>query len=502
MNCRGDMFALRGLLWAAALTSVCSTQSSAAGIGGGGGGGGPSNLAATAAFVAAGLQSQMGGGNNSFPHYFAPPPPPGPSSWESPDEGGPGEQQSAGNNGGSSGGSSGGSNGGSNGGQNQNQNQNNQLTDSVAALWRAIGIPEWLINQQLYPLSCGVAQCSPPGTQQGHLGMYVSGDASNPADSGVAGSGSVVRGSGYRISDSAGALAPGTTGPSFRDTSGNGGIWGSYDASRFFGLGGNQSLVLRGFFDYQSDSTNLGAAPAAAPLVVGNAGSLHGDTYTFGGVADYRSGLSYLRGTAQYSFGHTSESSSLNGGSGSFGTSGYGIDARLGQVFVLFGSNGAPPSGAMPTKAPPRAAVSSNMVGLDLSAHVGYVENRNDAFTDTADFTFGTGRTEFGDVGGRAELFDQLPRYGLMWKAYIAGTVDQHFSYSSSMNIPIQAAVPSGDLVTAQAAKTFGGAELGLSARGPGGWTIGVQGFYQASADTTFAGGSAYLRIPFYSARY
>ena len=107
------------------------------------------------------------------------------------------------------------------------------------------------------------------------------------------------------------------------------------------------------------------------------------------------------------------------------------------------------------------------MVGLDLSAHVGYFENQFDGFTDTSGFIFGTARAQFGDVGGRAELFDLVPSYGLLWKAYIAGTVDQRFDYSSNMNIPVQAALPSGDLLTAQAAKTFGGTELGITASGP-----------------------------------
>ncbi len=331
-----------------------------------------------------------------------------------------------------------------------------------------------------------------------HLGMYVPGDASSPPDWGSAGGGSVTRSSGYRISDSAGVLAPGTVGPSLRDVAGNGGIYGSYDASSFFGFAGGQSLVLRGFYDYQQDSIRFGAAPAAAPLVVGNAGSLQGDTNKFGGIIDYNSGSSYIRGIADYYFGHSSETNDLNGSSGSFGTSGYGVDARIGQVFMLFASYGALPSRALPTKAPPRPAGGS-IVGLDLSAHVGYFESQFDGFSDTSGFIFGTARAQFGDVGGRAELFDLVPSYGLAWKAYVAGTVDQRFDYSSNMNIPVQAALPSGDLLTAQAAKTFGGAELGIEASGLGGWKVGLKGFYQASADTSIAGGAAYLKIPFYS---
>lgn len=32
--------------------------------------------------------------------------------------------------------------------------------------------------------------------------------------------------------------------------------------------------------------------------------------------------------------------------------------------------------------------------------------------------------------------------------------------------------------------------------RGPNEWTVGVKGFYEASADTTIVGGSAHIKIP------
>jgi hypothetical protein len=52
-------------------------------------------------------------------------------------------------------------------------------------------------------------------------------------------------------------------------------------------------------------------------------------------------------------------------------------------------------------------------------------------------------------------------------------------------------------VVTTNPALTFGGAELGVVARGPGGWSVNAKGFYQASADTTVTGGSLTLKIPF-----
>jgi hypothetical protein len=38
---------------------------------------------------------------------------------------------------------------------------------------------------------------------------------------------------------------------------------------------------------------------------------------------------------------------------------------------------------------------------------------------------------------------------------------------------------------------------LGLDVLGPRGLTVGVEGFYQASADTNITGGNIYLKIPF-----
>src|ERR1035438_10515895 len=79
--------------------------------------------------------------------------------------------------------------------------------------------------------------------------------------------------------------------------------------------------------------------------------------------------------------------------------------------------------------------------------------SRSDAFTDSTGFLFGTGQTQFGNFGGRAELFELVNGFGLVWKPYIAGTIDQLFSFSSTLNIPTQAGLPSGDLVSVQPAQ-------------------------------------------------
>jgi len=324
--------------------------------------------------------------------------------------------------------------------------------------------------------------------------MYVSGGALDQPGWGGAGGYNVLRGRGIGATDTAGAIAPGET-VSFGDTSGNGGILGTIDASSFFGISGNQSLFLTGFFDYQRDHASLGAVPGVGALFV-NTGSIQTDTYTLGGSLFYRTGTTYLRGEAAYNFGRSNETNSLVGGTGSFNNNGYSVDAKLGNVFVLSNTTGAPSASAMPTKAPPKPA-GGTIVGLDLSGHIGYSENWSDGFTDSTGFIFGTAKLQSGDIGGRAELFALMPGNGLVWKPYVAGTVDQLFGFSSTITIPSQAALAAGDLISIQPARTFGGAELGVDGRGPGGWTVGVKGFYEASKDTNITGGSAYVKIPF-----
>jgi hypothetical protein len=329
----------------------------------------------------------------------------------------------------------------------------------------------------------------------GHLGMYI--NSASPGASGWGGTGeySRISSKGVGATDTAGGLAPGYTASS-NDTRGSGGIFGTIDATRFFGLPASQSLFLTGFFDYQRDNATFGFVTAAGAPFTPNAGSLQSDTYTLGGSLFYRAGTTYLRGEADYNFGQNNETNSLLGRTGSFNSNGYSVDAKLGNVFVLLNTTGASGATAMPTKAPPKPT-GGYLVGLDLSGHLGYSENGTDGFTDTGGFIYGTAQVRAGDIGGRAELFALLPSNGLVWKPYIAGTVDQIFGFSGNLNIPSQAPLPGGDVVSLQPAQTFGGGELGLDARGPGGWTVGVKGFYEASADTNISGGSATLKIPF-----
>jgi len=319
------------------------------------------------------------------------------------------------------------------------------------------------------------------------LGMSVPGGPADQIDAGGFGGGSVIRGN-VGITDSAGITTPGMM-TGFKDVSGIGSIYGSYQVS---GLPANQWLSLSGAFDYQRH--NISVAPITG-LAGASGGSAGADTYTFQGSAFYSFGSSYVRGAAGFDVGRGNETSFVDGSTGNFNTHGYAGDLRIGTVFGLLNTIKTASPAAMPTKAPPKST-SGYAVGLDLSGHVGYSDQRLDGFTDSTGLIFGSGDTHSGDVGARARLFAVVQDNGWLWVPYVSATVDQQFGFSSVLNIPNQAAFVGGDVFSFQEAKTFWGTELGLNVQGPFGLTIGAKGFYQASADISFVGGTAYVKVP------
>jgi len=349
-------------------------------------------------------------------------------------------------------------------------------------------LQDWLIQAGILGRSGGAGPALGGST---HLGMYVTPAPTAAIDGTFSGGGYVEKSNGFAISDSAGTLAPGTLTPSLKDVGGGGGIGGSYDASYL--VPGKQGLVFSAYFDYASDSFSFGGGtPGLAALGVG-AGSARTNTYTFGASATYRNDLTYLKAAVAYDFGHGFESLTADGSTGNFNSHGYMTDLNLGHLFVL-SSTSQSVNTAMATKMPPRAAGGS-MVGLDLSAHVGYDNQQTDSYTDSTGFMFGTERIHFGDTGGRAKLLMATSTGGVLWIPYVAGSIDRQFAFSNTLSIPIQATVPGGNLLTVLPAETFYGTDFGVDVRGLG-WTAGLKGFYEASADTNAIGGSAYVKIP------
>jgi hypothetical protein len=323
----------------------------------------------------------------------------------------------------------------------------------------------------------------PPGVSA-NLGMYIA--PATVAGVDASGFGAATRNSGYGVTDSAGLLAPGVKSASFHDTTGGGTIGGFWDVSGM--LSGDQGLILRAFYGYAANKTTFGDVPALG--VVGlNIGSLTQDTHTFGASFFYNVNTVYAKGVATFDVGRGSLTDNTDGSTGSYSTNGYATDLRIGNVFALAqGVAYARPVGY--SKAPPKP-IPAYFIGLDLSGHVGYLNNRANGFTDSAGFVYGTEETRFGDVGARARLFEILPGYGSLWIPYVGATVDQQFGFSHTSNFPNQVQLVSGDIVTYSQAHTFWGVEGGLDVLGSAvsAWRVEAKGFYTASSDTNIAGG-------------
>jgi hypothetical protein len=287
------------------------------------------------------------------------------------------------------------------------------------------------------------------------------------------------------VTDTAGLLAPGSIANSSQTSAGSGGLAGTYDASYI--VGPNQKLVFNGAFDYTSSKTNFG------PTV----SSINSDTYNFRGSALYSNNNTYLVLKGSYEFGNNNEFAAANASNGSYQSDGYNVDARVGQVFMLFNSIAAVVPSRIAVKAPPRAADGGYAIGLDLSGHLGYTTNVARGFTDSSGFVFGDERARGGETGLHAKLIAVVPRNGVTWLPYIAGSVDWRFDYSHKAFFPTQAAMAGGDTVSFADGTTAVSAQVGLDVRAANGWIVGVNGFYLHTSDTEVTGGRAYVKVPF-----
>lgn len=345
----------------------------------------------------------------------------------------------------------------------------------------------------------GNAAAASGGSTGSHLGMYVTPPSGAGTGLTFGGGGYSLRNTGYGVSDTAGTLGTGSTTPGFHENGGSGGISGSYDASQL--VGNNQKLIFSGLFNYSSSSATYGTTAPLLGIGVLNLGTVNNNVFQFGGSALYSNNTFYVLGKGEYAFGRGSEtqSAALGAASGNYDINGYDVDLSLGNVFMLMDTtrSGAAPmyTKAPYTKAPP-AVDGGYALGLDLSGHIGYQDTRDKGFTDSSGFIFGDETVKFGDGGLKAKLVASIPRDGVTWLPYVAGTVDWQFDFSHTSVIPSQNTFAGGDLISFTQATTVWGAQAGLDVRTSNGWTVGVNGFYASSSDTTVAGGRAFLRIP------
>jgi hypothetical protein len=171
-------------------------------------------------------------------------------------------------------------------------------------------------------------------------------------------------------------------------------------------------------FGYSRDNTQYGTSALTPGFA--NAGSVGSDYYTLGGSATYTRDSYYLSGNAAFDFSHNAITNNVDGGTGSTNGNGYTLGASAGDWLQLYGN--APTNSAIPTKAPPSPA-SGNALFLNLAGSVNYRDERDDGFTDTTGFIFGTERVSYTDLGAQAKLVAVVPSSGFAWMPFVGVSV-------------------------------------------------------------------------------
>lgn len=330
----------------------------------------------------------------------------------------------------------------------------------------------------VFPLG-GPIQFSLFGTDSGS-GVYAGAEAAG------------TRNSGNSVTDNAGAVAPGSVAPGFHAVDTGGGFNLTADGARLFSLNGNQRLLLGLTGDYRRNNADFGTSPLVPGLTT--TGSVRRDVYTVTGSVDYAISSFYLSGLAGVDVSHADITNNIGtaGAEGNTGGGGYDLNVTVGNVFPLFGT--AAPNPAAIVKAP-RPATGGYNTFLDLSGHYGYRHERDDGYTDSTGFAYGTEQLSYSDLGARARLIAVIPNYGWSWAPFVGLTVDRQFGFSHTFDIPAQAGLAADTYNFAQG-NTFWGVEGGLNLLTRGSATFGAKAFYQSSSDTHTTGGSLFVKIP------
>jgi hypothetical protein len=304
-----------------------------------------------------------------------------------------------------------------------------------------------------------------------------------------------TRSSGYRVTDTAGAFAPNSLAPDFRSLYGGGGINITADGTRLLDLHANQSLLVGLTGDYHYSKADYGSS-ALTPDVA-NAGSVRRNIYTVAGSVNYTVGGLYLGGQAAADWSQAGITNNIvtAGAQGDTTGRGYNLNVTVGNVFALFGTAASNP--ATIVKAPrPTAGVGVGYgVFLDLSGHYGYRNERDDGFTDSTGFAYGTEQLSYSYLGARARLLAVIPDRGFAWMPFAGVAVDRQIGFTHTFDIPAQAVTGADTLFFAQS-NTFWGVEAGLDILNRGSARFGAKAFYQSSSDTHTTGGSLFVKIP------
>ena len=135
-------------------------------------------------------------------------------------------------------------------------------------------------------------------------------------------------------------------------------------------------------------------------------------------------------------------------------------------------------------------------VGLDLSGTVATYHENIGSFTDNSGFINGAENLTTWTIGGRAKLYANVFKNGLVWTPYASLGVNQQVDYSHNLNLVSQAGQAADTLQFAAPGQTYGIFQAGVSVLDQRGIRYGVDGSYYKSSGVEGAGGRAYVRFP------
>lgn len=297
--------------------------------------------------------------------------------------------------------------------------------------------------------------------------------------------------SGYRVTDTAGAIPPNSSAPGFHALSTRAGADLITDGTRLFDLNANQRLLFGVTFEYRRSEMDFGTS-ALTPAVAG-AGSARRDTYAIKGSADYLLDTIYFSGRAAVEWSHVDITNNVVQGQGNTNGHGFAVSGTVGKIFTLFNSTGVQPT--MLVKAPPTRA-GGYAVFLDVSGQLGYRNVRDNGFTDSSGFIYGTEQLSYWAVGARANLGAVIPSAlgRFSWMPYVGLTFDQQLGFRHTWDLPSV-----GDTLDFSQGQTWWGVQAGLNVLDRGGVKAGVNAYYRASSDTSVLGGGLFLKVPLFA---
>jgi hypothetical protein len=259
------------------------------------------------------------------------------------------------------------------------------------------------------------------------------------------------------------------------------------NTSHLFDLGADQNLTIGGSLSHDWQSTSYSTAKFGT-------GTVNRGIFAFGPYVGYEFNHFYLYGTADGLLGSGSEDNVATGGRGTFGTSGFAATAKLGRIFTLFDMRSYPVTGSAAAVRQSRP-VGGYALYLDVSGHGGYFDDHADGYTDSVGNITGSEQYHFGFVGARADLFAVVPTNRLLWRPFVAVSVDQKLGFTHTLDIPAQGGLPA-DVLSYSEGQTTGAVYGGLRATGLNGISVGVAAFYRHNSTINSVGGEVYVTLP------